>query len=287
MNQLPNLDHLLQTDWANIELPDAWPDQLNWKMPWVHLRVFFKILGNKHERVRLPDGLIGADMLPKYMLQEFHNLPNGNYSKNLTKGYAKGFEDSMIGTLKQGRERLTQALGKAQRVLDVGSGAGNMAAALKTAGTAEVWALEPSPYLLQRAAITHRDLNIHWQQALAEKTGMPDASFDGISACFLQHEIPPRYLREALAEFQRVVRTGGTLAILEPSDVQWYGSYRQMWRDYGLRGVYFKWLARKAHEPFVLAWHKQNVAELFAEYGFQVHTDDRGCPFRFIVAERT
>ena len=32
----------------------------------------------------------GKDTIPAYVLQEFHNLPNGNYSNSLMRGYIAG-----------------------------------------------------------------------------------------------------------------------------------------------------------------------------------------------------
>ena len=67
------------TDWANTPLPDAWPDQIasNWRRI---AMVVSNMVRKKVQRVQLPEDMPGRDRLPKYLFQEFHHLPNGNYS---------------------------------------------------------------------------------------------------------------------------------------------------------------------------------------------------------------
>ena len=273
-------------DWASIELPDAWPDRLNPYNPLTALRLLYKAMQPKRGKVQLPAASLPiAQDIPKYVLQEFHNLPNGNYSKNIANGYARWFDRVMLGTLRQGRAHAAQHFIKAQRVIDIGCGAGHMAAAIQAHSTAQVWGLDASPYLLQAAAQAHPD--IHWRHGLAENTDLPAQFFDGVSLCFVLHEIPPLYLRQVLAELQRITKPNARIVIIEPSDVQWHGSYQALWREHGWRGAYFKWLANHAHEPFVQAWHEQNLSILFNEYGFNIESDERGCPLRVIVAVKT
>ena len=271
-------------DWATVELPAAWVDQLNWRSPrqWLYLWKCFS--GRQRAPVRLPDELPGAAQLPRYLLQEFHNLPNGNYSRHFSAGYARGFDHAMLGTLRQGRARLAQALAGAQRALDLGTGAGHLAGALQAAGIAEVVGLEPSPYLLQHAA--RRYPGVHWVQGVGEDSGLPSGHFDAVGICFVLHEIPPRYLHKVLAELRRITCPGARLAILEPSPRQWTQGYARMWRLHGWRGLYFRALARRAHEPFAEAWHRQDVSAVLALHGFQVLEEETGCPFRFILAQR-
>jgi ubiquinone/menaquinone biosynthesis C-methylase UbiE len=272
-------------DWARIELPDAWPDQLDWRHPATALRLAGRaFFARRRERVRLPEGLPGAERLPKYLLQEFHNLPNGNYSKQIGSGYARWFDRVMLGTMAAGRAQLAGDLRGSGSVVDLGCGGGHMAGALKAAGIPRVWGLDPSPYLLQFAARTYP--GVTWVQGTAEATGLPDAAFDGASLCFVLHEIPPLYLARVLAELRRIMKPGGRLAVLEPSPLQWTGSAWRLWRRFGWRGLYFKGLAWHAYEPFVAAWHRQDFAALLADNGFRVETDDSGCPFRHVVAVR-
>jgi len=271
-------------DWAAVDLPDAWPDRLDWSRPMTALQLLRRAMSNSRERVKLPEGLPGADRIAKYILQEFHNLPNGNYSKHISAGYARGFDRAMLGTMASGRARVARAMAGAQRVIDLGCGGGHMAGALKAAGVPEVLGLDPSPYLLQFAAKTYP--GIRWVQGMAERTGLPDASVDGVAICFLLHEVPPKYLEDLLAELRRIVRPGGRLAVLEPSPVQWRLSWWSVLRCHGWRGVYFKWMSLRVFEPFLEPWHRQPFAERLAAHGFRMETDETGCPFRYVQAVR-
>ena len=137
--------------WAEIPLPDAWADReaaLGARGAW---RLIRHALGRQRARVELPAGLPLSAELPRYVLQEFHNLPNGNYSNRLTRGYVKGFDIAMLGRMRPARERMAGALAGCASALDVGCGGGASTAALVESGIAEVWGLDPSPYLLRCA----------------------------------------------------------------------------------------------------------------------------------------
>ncbi len=85
---------------------------------------------------------------------------------------------------------------------------------------------------------------------LPEDLKFSDKRFDGITASFLFHEIPPKYIDRALSECHRVLGEGGLLAICEPSSIQFKGGWWQMFKGYGFTGLYFKWLANHVYEPF-------------------------------------
>lgn len=271
-------------DWSRVALPCAWPDTTPWWRPVMAWRLLRKFVGGQRERVRLPERLPGAERLPRYLLLEFHNLPNGNYSHRITRGYARGFDHAMLGSLRHGRRRVAEALRGANCALDLGSGAGHLAAAMRAAGLHDVWALEPSPYLLRLAAQRHP--GVRFVHGCGEDSDLPDAQFDAVGISFVLHEIPPSYLRQLCAELRRITRPGARIAILEPSPLQWRQSAWSLWRSHGWRGVYFRLMALRVYEPFADAWHKLDFAALLAEHGFIVTRDEIGCPFRFIVAER-
>ena len=249
------------TDWRGIELPDAWPDQLQLNT-FTDFSKLMRFIFSERARVVLPDGMPGQAVVPKYMLQEFHNLPNGYHSHS----------------------RLANTLRNCQSVLDVGCAGGSGAAALKSAGIEDVWGIDPSPYLLQQAANTHPDLKLI--QATAEDTTFPDQRFDGISVCFLMHEIPPKHAARALQEFSRILRPGGLVAIAEPSPLQMHLSAWALFKQAGWKGLYFKALAWHVFEPFVDAWHKRNLSAWFDEHGFDLVEDDNSVPIRYLLARK-
>jgi ubiquinone/menaquinone biosynthesis C-methylase UbiE len=271
-------------DWKNSVLPDAWPDRLLFSRLSDLKLLVRKFRGKQIERVKLPKELISNIELPKYLLQEFHNLPNGNFSKNISRGYVTGFDISMLGYLKRARSKLAQELVTCNSVLDIGCGGGRTTQALKILGIREVWGLDPSPYLLKHAASNFPDLR--FVQGLAEDTQFPEQRFDGVSANFVFHEIPPKYADQALQECHRILTKGGIISICEPAPEQFYLSYMQMFKRFGLKGLYFRFLAQRVFEPFVAAWHKKDYLEWAETHGFELLKDETEMPVRFLVLRK-
>src|SRR3989442_10712536 len=204
--------------WAEIELPDAWTDREahGVRGAWRLLRHAF---GRRRAGVELPAGLPLAAEIRRYALQEFHNIPNGNYSNRLTRGYATGFDRVMLGRMRPARRRMASALAGCRSALDVGCGGGASTEALVAQGIPEVWGLDPSPYLLRCADA--RVPRAHFVQGVAEHTGFTDARFDGIACCFVFHELPPRAADTALTELARIAAPRARLAIVEPAAEQY------------------------------------------------------------------
>lgn len=274
----------LVPDWHTIQLPETWPDRLDYSKPSSWWQLFGHAMGFKRAPVRLPEDMPGRDIIPRYVLQEFHNLPNGNYSHHITRGYISSFNRIMLGHIGLGHQRIANALSQCRSVLDVGCGGGGLAGAVKKAGVADVWGLDPSPYLLRHAATAWP--GVHFVQGIAENTGFVDARFDGLGACFLLHEIPGKHLRQSLREFHRILKPGGLLAICEPSPLQLQLPLVSMIRRWGWQGAYFYFFARKVFDPFVDHWHKQEVSALLNHHGFDVLEDDIGMPMRHILARK-
>jgi ubiquinone/menaquinone biosynthesis C-methylase UbiE len=271
-------------DWASASLPDAWPDRLRLRHP-SDLATFVKRLFGRRRRVEVPSTLPGVDTLPEYLRQEFHHLPNGNYSKRIVRGYARSFDLLMLGRAQRARHAIARRLAACRCVLDVGCGAGGLAGALVTAGVGEVWGVDASPYLLREAARKHPQ--VRFVQGLAERTRFADGRFDGIGACFVFHELPPTAADEALAELRRILAPGGILVVVEPSPLQFRP--RQLMRfarANGPLGLYFWLLARMVYEPFAAVWHRRDVRTWLDAHGFDLREDLAGVPLRLITASR-
>ena len=141
--------------------------------------------------------------------------------------------------------------------------------------------------LLWMSYAANANADIAFIQGTAEHTGFPNERFDGISACFLFHEMPPRYADQALAEFNRILSSGGILAIAEPSAIQYYEtSWFKLFRDWGFSGIYFRILAHFVFEPFIQSWHKRNIREWMSRHGFELLEDIDACPIRTLVARK-
>ncbi|MEC4727976.1 class I SAM-dependent methyltransferase [Shewanella sp. D64] len=278
----------LVLDWDSIELPNTWADEINFKT-WTNVgRLWCSMLKKGNGRIELPDdfpdSVMSKELLPKYLLQEFHGIPNGNFSNHITQGYIRTFDGTMLGKMKPVRKEMAYWFDSDASVLDIGCAGGQMAAALKDRGVEEVWGLDPSPYLLKHAAKANP--KVHFVQGLAEDLQFADKRFDGITASFLFHEIPPKHIDKALNECHRVLDDGGLLAICEPSFIQFKAGWWQMFKGYGFTGLYFKWLAGHVYEPFVPAWHKQDIDSLLNKHGFEVLINRRGMPEHRVLARK-
>ena len=282
MSTIPPFQDPTPPDWRQLTLPDTWPDQIDFGSMKDFSKFILSLFG-KRKRVQLPESMPGAEKIPKYALQEFHSLPNGNYSNTITKGYIKGFDAMMLGTMDTARGHLAGFMEGCESVLDVGCGGGKTAAAVKAQGVKDVWGLDISPYLLKTAAIDFP--SVHFIQARAEATEFQEQRFDGITSCFLFHEIPPKYAGQSLREFHRILKPGGKVAIAEPSPIQLEeNNLFKLVKIGGATALYFKLLAHFVHEPFVRAWHKLDIESFFDDHGFQLVKDEIGFPIREIYA---
>jgi SAM-dependent methyltransferase len=102
------------------------------------------------------------------------------------------------------------------RLLEVGAGRGELAAALRDAGY-EVVAVDPAAGADDAAGV--------WPVALHE-VGEPDASFDGALAVLSLHHVEP--LAESCARLGALVRDGGVL-VVDEFDVERFDERAARW----------------------------------------------------------
>ncbi|WP_049721237.1 class I SAM-dependent methyltransferase [Gilvimarinus polysaccharolyticus] len=272
-------------NWAELELAQTWADQINFSRPsgWWQL---FRAIKGPPQRVQVDSADALFTNIPKYALQEFHNLPNGNYSSRISRGYIKGFDVSMLGVVSRFRQAMAAQVANCRAVLDVGTAGGTLAFEVQRAGVADVWGVDVSPYLLKHAATDYPE--IRFVQAPAENLPFADQRFDAIVLCFLLHEMPPKYVRQALAEFHRVLAPGGKLLIAEPSPAQLLPiAWGSLLSAAGWRHLYFKTLARFVYEPFVAPWHKEDKTALFNAAGFTICKHEDRIPINFFELQKT
>ena len=260
------------------DLPDTWVDELKLHQPKDLLRLIRHKRGKKRRAV-VPESMGDFGDVPTYLFAEYHGLPNGYFSKHFTHGYIRTFDKVMLGNMTKLRERIATSFSGYERVLDIGCGGGEQAGALVSAGIPQVHAIDASPYMVAHARDSYPE--IPFAVKAAEQTGFADAEFDAVCVSFVFHEIPPKFAEQAIAEIHRILKPNGELIIAEPSSLQMELTRRQLYRRFGWRGPYFRFIAKHTHEPFVAPWQAKNQVEWLAQHGFELQEEDQSCPIHW------
>jgi ubiquinone/menaquinone biosynthesis C-methylase UbiE len=101
-------------------------------------------------------------------------------------------------------------------ILDLGCGVGMSTFELYNSfPQAKITGVDLSPYFISVAKHNARDKPIDWVHAAAEETGLPEQSFDLVSACLMFHELPQSAAEAIISEANRLLRPGGYLAIMD------------------------------------------------------------------------
>lgn len=158
--------------------------------------------------------------IPEYARHEIHIQPGG-YIGDALGGYVYTYAVNTFLLNLHSEDEFhvnlakivpVPADGRVAKILDLGTGVGQLAMALKERfPAAEVWGLDVGAPMLRHAHMRSVDagLEVNYVQALAERTGFPDASFDVITAYILFHEVPTAAARDIVKEAARLLRPGG------------------------------------------------------------------------------
>jgi demethylmenaquinone methyltransferase/2-methoxy-6-polyprenyl-1,4-benzoquinol methylase len=107
-------------------------------------------------------------------------------------------------------------------IIDVATGTGDLALALRSAGAADVVGLDFSAAMLAEAtrkeAESVGDRHISWVEGDAMSLPFPNQSFDAVTVAFGLRNMPS--YPAAVAEMLRVLRPAGTLVCLETTPLQ-------------------------------------------------------------------
>ena len=124
--------------------------------------------------------------------------------------------------------------GQVKRILDLACGPGQLTLALKDRfPNAEVWGLDVSAPMVRYAHMRAVELGreLHFVQALAEKTDFPDGFFDLVASYIVFHETPAQITRDIVGEVRRITRPGGVFQPFDfPSDERRPPAYRRFRR---------------------------------------------------------
>ncbi|MGJ3246296.1 MAG: class I SAM-dependent methyltransferase [Elainellaceae cyanobacterium] len=166
---------------------------------------------------------------PDYYLRSFHAYEEGNLGWQPAMEvevaaravHARLWNEGANGDarLRQSyHDRLKTQIPEPNDILDLGCSVGMSTFAIHDHYPhAQLTGVDLSPHFLAIAQYRslQRQLPVHWMHAPAEATGLPDASFDLVSAFLLFHELPRMAAVSILQEARRVLRPGGHLAIME------------------------------------------------------------------------
>ena len=199
-----------------------------------------------------------------YSSQNFHGIEGGY----LNAGAASSYDPITQYVLPPNETWVRRGLidtikGTPRRILDLGCGTGSTTLMLKQAfPQAQVMGLDLSPYMLVMANHKARTagLTIEWCHGNAEETGLPDESFDLVTASLLFHETPPTVTKSILRECFRLLIAGGEVVILDGNQK----TLRQM-----------DWLTEIFEEPYIKDYAAGNVDAWMGAAGFEaVQTND-------------
>lgn len=219
---------------------------------------------------------------PDYYLKPFHAYEEGNlgwlpamevevaahavHARIWQDAGAKG--DSML------RQSFHQVLrdqlpSAPQAILDIGCSVGMSTFALQSIyPDAKITGVDLSPYFLAIAHYRQQQQSppptqpITWLHAPAEATGLPDASFDLVTAHLLFHELPYSAAIEILTEARRLLKTGGHLAIMDMNPQS---------EIYATMPPYILTLL-KSTEPYLDDYFQLNLLKTLTEIGFATPT---------------
>lgn len=109
-------------------------------------------------------------------------------------------------------------LRRAQRILEIGCGTGNLLLALGRRDLdIDALGIDPDPAALRRARrkAARASLPIRYERAFAAELPLPDGSVDRVLSALMLHHLGEDERTRALREVRRVLRPGGELHVLD------------------------------------------------------------------------
>lgn len=158
--------------------------------------------------------------LPEYTKHEIHIQPGG-YIGDPLGGYVYHYGVNVFTLDLHSEDVFHRDLasivpvpedGKADRILDIGTGVAQLPMALKERfPDSEIWGIDVGAPMLRYGHMraVEQGLDINLAQRLAEDTKFEDNSFDVVTGYILFHEVPTENTRQILAEVNRILRPGG------------------------------------------------------------------------------
>ena len=219
---------------------------------------------------------LNPDMkLPDYTRHEIHIQPGG-YVGNAFAGhmYQYGTNGFYMGRNDQDEmhrgvasKMPVPADGKVLRILDVGTGIGQLAMALKERfPNAEVWGIDAGGPMVRYGHMRSVELglDVNFAQRLGEDTKFPDNYFDIVTSYIMFHEVSPEGAAAQVKEAYRITRPGG---IYYPLDFKLTGAAKRT--AYGMyRGW---WDHRWNNEVWSFKFREEGLPDMIRKVGFALN----------------
>ncbi|HEY9761037.1 MAG TPA: class I SAM-dependent methyltransferase [Trichocoleus sp.] len=138
-------------------------------------------------------------------------------------------------------------------------------------------ASDPSTVTEKKGSLeTASNAQIHWHHAAAEATGLPEASYDLVSACLVFHELPQSAATAIIQEARRLLRPGGHLAIMDMNPRS----------EVFVKMPPFVLTLLKSTEPYLDEYFALNFEQVCRDAGFQTPSISCNSPrHRTIIAQ--
>lgn len=214
---------------------------------------------------------------PDYYLRSFHAYEQGNLSWEAAlevevaayavhAGIWKEAGKQGDAKLRQSYHKIVSEINtKPKDILDLGCSVGMSTFALQEIyPDANFTGVDLSPYFLAVAQYNsqERNIKINWKNAAAEATGLPDETFDLVSACLLFHELPQTASKQILSEARRLLRPGGYLTIMDMNPKS---------EIYAKMPPYILTLL-KSTEPYLDDYFALDIEQAIVDAGFETPT---------------
>ncbi|CAM9487325.1 unnamed protein product [Scytosiphon promiscuus] len=224
-------------------------------------------------------------VVPDYYLQQFHAYGEGNLCwqaafeqeiASLAVGI-RSFPKEGLNAEKYLRDafiaQLTRLGGQVEKggvIVDFGCGVGTSTRVLAEAlpMAKRVIGMDLSPHMIAVGNHHNREKKVGRRVSLVygdvADTRLPDASASLVSCTYLLHEMPDEAVRDVLAEAYRLLKPGGSLAIMDMDpDAPGYKK---------LRSNPFLFSIVRATEPYLDRWFRlaPRIHNLLADTGFSV-----------------
>ncbi len=228
---------------------------------------------------------LNPDMdIPDYTKHEIHIQPGGyvgdpfaghiyHYGTNMFFA-GRNFQDELH--LEHASNVSVPEDGKVMRVLELGSGSGQLTVALKERFPyAEVWGIDVGGPMVRYAHMRAADLgvDVNFAQRLAEDSKFPDGHFDIVVSHLFFHELTEQASKDVVAEVHRILRPGGTFF---PIDL-WSRGQRPGPQAYQKFTYWFN--HRWNGEVWFMEYAKLDLEGTMRKVGFDVNERVRGRQF--------